>query len=107
MIRSIRKPLIVVAATVGLVAGGFGATQASAAPSEPGMEAVSDLTPPPPGTQSLEALVYDPVLGSVVAPVVGLAAGTAFISFLSVSLGYCLSAQGGEGACWGEGVWIE
>ncbi|AOW91923.1 hypothetical protein BFN03_02335 [Rhodococcus sp. WMMA185] len=43
MIRSIRQPLIV-AATVGLVGGGFGVTVANAAPSETSIQAVARVT---------------------------------------------------------------
>ncbi|AOW91924.1 hypothetical protein BFN03_02340 [Rhodococcus sp. WMMA185] len=43
MIRSIRQPLIV-AATVGLVGGGFGVTVANAAPSENSIQAVARVT---------------------------------------------------------------
>ncbi|WP_072688052.1 hypothetical protein [Rhodococcus marinonascens] len=63
MIRSIRQPLIV-AATVGLVAGGFGVTGANAAPSETSIQAVSGVTTAAPVADTGEDDVV-PALGSL------------------------------------------
>ncbi|RVW06144.1 hypothetical protein [Rhodococcus spongiicola] len=91
MIRSIRRPLIVVAATVGVVAGGFGATQASAAPPEASIQAVSEPTPAA-DTGSLEALDGYPTLsplGSVVVPPLLIG----FSALVGSSMIYCVITQ--------------
>ncbi|RVW06145.1 hypothetical protein [Rhodococcus spongiicola] len=88
MIRSIRKPLIVAATTVGVVAGGFGATQASAMPSDAGIQAVSDVTVAAAAADN-GSLDGNSVLGSLATIVAApfMIAGTG--SVMGSMFGYC------------------
>ncbi|WP_072688050.1 hypothetical protein [Rhodococcus marinonascens] len=84
MIRSIRQPLIV-AATVGLVAGGFGVTGANAAPSETSIQAVSGVTTAAPVADTGEDDVV-PALGSLNTFMGGVAVGSVMVPTVVICL---------------------